>query len=357
MYKWFNNLIDKYYNEHLGFKWQDCEVSNLKIDGDTVSADVLEGTNWHYVSIKFRQFTVYEKDKLLSVCEKEEIKLDLLKGNVPQDLFDCGVDIFPQTNIDFIVDCNCWSRGLLCNHGVAVLNTLQIIFKNDPSLIFSIKGFDLNNIDRFPTKSFEDIFNNTYNSSIAFILDDYIYDRISILIDDLDDLAKNYIFKSEFDDFKLPLNLNSKYQLTNNSMKNRGDFVSFLKSTNHPLLDYTLNLIKNREIMPEIFMIDDEHVHTRWIPSKDIDIDYPKKLITVNNKSISKDDEIRVFTSLIISDLLSVLWEIYEYDDLIFDLLYETSELDCEKIKSAVSNLSRALSVFTMKHDYQYYRY
>ena len=352
MYKWFNNLIDKYYNENLGNKWQEYYVFNLTFDGDTVSADVKYHEDYYYVSIKFRQFTIHEKDKLLSVCEKEENKRDLLKGNVPQDLFDCGVDIFPQTSIDFIVDCGCWSSNLLCNHAVAVLHRVSNIFKENPSLIFSLKGLDLNSVDRFPTKSFDDIFNNSYDNTMEAIIYDEFYDPMDILRSDLFGLIENYEFKTKHTDFKLPLNLNSRYQVTNNSMKNSGDFVSFLKSCNHPLLDYTLNLIKHRDIIPEIFMIDDEHVHTRWIPSKDIDIDYPEKLITVNNKSISKDDEIRVFTSLIISDFLSLLGMSDEYDDITFNLLYETSKLDSEKTKSAVSDISRELSIFTMKHIY-----
>ena len=353
MYNWFDNLIRNNYNGHLGFKWQECKVLNITIDDDTVTADVIDGREYYYTSIKFRQFTIHEKDKLLSVCEKEEVKRDLLKGNVPPDIFDCGVDVFPKKSIDFMVDCSCWSRGLLCNHAVAVLYHLNDIFINDPFLIFSLKGLDLNNTDPFPTKHFNDIFNNSYNYTMTFILDKDFYYSIDILRDDLAYLVENYKYKSKFNDFKLPLNLNSKYQLTNNSMKNNGEFVSFLKSCNHPLLDYTLNLIKDHEIIPEIFMIDDEHVHTRWIPLTDIDIDFPDNLITINNKSISKEDEIRVFTSLIVSDFLSVLWKTYDYaGDITFELLYETTELDSDKTKSAVSNFSRELSLFTMKHEY-----
>ena len=213
MKSWFYNLVRNYYNDNLGYLWKEYSVFDLEFSGDSITANVTDRKDWFYVSIKFRQFTVHEKDKLLSIARKDEIKHDLIRGIVPEALFDCGVNIFPQSSIDFVVDCSCWSTGLLCNEAVAVLNRLRVIFKDNPFLIFSLRGLDLNNVDMFPTKRFSDIFNNTYNTNLEFILDENLHDHIRILRDDLTDLTLNHKFKSKSVNLKLPVNLNSSYSL------------------------------------------------------------------------------------------------------------------------------------------------
>ena len=353
MEKWFDNIIKNYYNENLGFEWQEYAVFDLSFNDDAVTATVSDKKDFYYVTLKFRQFSVHEKDKLKSIAGESEVKRDLIRGIVPDVLFNCGVNIFPSSSIDFIVDCNCWNIGLLCNEAVAVLNRLNYIFKNDPFLIFSLKGLDLSNIDMFPVKGFNDIFNNSYNGNLEFLLDDFLNDPIRILIDDLNILIEEYDFKAKSDNIQLPLNLNSNYQIIDNSFKKDGDFVSFLKSSKNPILDFTFDLIKNHEIVPEIFTIDDERIYTRWIPSGNIDVDISDELVRINGDNISKSDEIIVFVSLIVDDLLSLLFKNGDYDDAVFKLLYKSSIIDCERKKSLVSAISRNLSIFTVKYDYQ----
>ena len=353
MDNWFDNIVENHYNANFGFKWKEFLVFNLNFDNDSVTADVSDGDEFFHVTINFRQFTVHEKDTLIGIAGKDDVRLDLIKGIVPDVLFDSNVNVFPSSAIDFIADCTCWDMGFLCNHEMAVLNRLNEIFKYNPFLIFSLRGLDLTNIDSFPPKKFEEIFNNSYDADLSFLLDAYLKDYIKNITLDLKDLIDNYDFKDKTD-LKLPLDLNSYYQITNNSFKNSGDFVSAVKSSDNPVLDYAFDLIKNRQIIPEMFRLDDNHVYTRWIPEIPPNMD-TDDLVKVNGKCISKTDQIIVFVSLIIDDLISVMLheqrEDYFQRD-VFRLLVNSSLIDSDRKKSLVSDISRNLSVFNIKYDY-----
>lgn len=111
MDSWFDNIIKNHYNNSLGFEWREYPVFNLYFEDDHVTADVSNGDEFYHVKITFRQFSVTEKDMLESVADKNEVKRDLIRGIVPDTLFDSGVNIFPSSSIDIIVDCECWSGG------------------------------------------------------------------------------------------------------------------------------------------------------------------------------------------------------------------------------------------------------
>ena len=151
MEKWFENIVKNHYNSSLGFKWRDYQVFNLNFEEDMVTADVGTDEEIRSVTITFRQFSVHEKDRLLAIAKKPEVRADLMNGIVSDALFNCGVNIFPTSSIDLIVDCSCWSTGFLCNEAMAVLKRLEDVFKYDPFLIFSIKGLNLNVKEQFTT--------------------------------------------------------------------------------------------------------------------------------------------------------------------------------------------------------------
>lgn len=355
MEKWFDNIVKKHYNASLGYRWMEYLVFNMNFNGDSVTADVSDGEDLHHVTITFRQFSVHETDRLLEIARKAEVRLEVMNGNVPDDFFSCGVEIFPSKSIDFIVDCQCWNIGFLCNHAMAVLNRLSTIFKHDPFLIFSLRGLDLSNIDSFPVKEFKDIFNAHYNSNPAFLIDDYVKDFIENLLDDLNQLIGEYDFKAKAEKINLPLDVNSNYQITNNKFKKPGDFINSLKASQNPLADYAFDLIRKHEIIPEMFRIDDDHVCTRWIPADDINEVVLEDLVRINGNVISKKDEIIVFLSKIIEDLISLAVETYNYDYFRRDvskLLLKSSKIDSMRKKSLISDISRNLSVFTIPYDY-----
>ena len=352
MEKWFENIVKNHYNSSLGFRWQKYVVFNLNFEEDMVTAEVSTGEDIHNLTVTFRQFSVHEKDRLLAVAKKPEIRIDLINGIVPDALFNCGVDIFPSSGIDLIVDCSCWSTGFLCNEAMAVLKRLEEVFKYNPFLIFSLRGLNLNNITPFPVKDFEDIFSNTYNTSLTFLLDRYLRDEIENLLDAMNEWIDRYDFKAYSGKINLPLNVNSAYQITNNKFKNAGDFISALKSTKSPLLDYAFDLIKNHELVPEIFKIDEKHVRTRWIPSQKINVNVLEELITVNGKNISKTDQIIVFVSLIAGDLLELILNHKVRND-VSELLIGSSLIDCERKKILIRDISRNLSLFTIPYDYK----
>ena len=79
MKSWFYNLVRNYYNDNLGYLWREYSVFDLKFSEDTVTANVTDSKDWFYVSIKFRQFTVHEKDRLLMRSKEKYImkKLNL----------------------------------------------------------------------------------------------------------------------------------------------------------------------------------------------------------------------------------------------------------------------------------------
>ncbi len=354
MESWFDNLLRNHYNSSFGFTWQEYRVFDLRFDEDSVIADVFNGEDFNYVTIKFRQFSVHEKDKLKSIAEKPEVKFDLINGIIPDELYDAGVRIMPSSSFDFMVDCSCWTSGFLCNDAMAVLNRLEEIFNQDPFRIFSLKGFDLNNVDRFPVKTFKEIFNNTYNGNLGFLLDSYLSDMICIIFDDLEDMVEDIGLSFNDGVLNLPLNINGDYQVTNNSFKNRGDFISLVKSSHEPLWDLTLELIRNHDLIPEIFKLNNGNVRVRWIPDITLDADFNKDLITVEGESISKTDQANVFISLMIDDLLSVLYELHDYSDSdVLKLLFNRLNSQTDRAKSLVSDVSRNLSVYDLKHEYQ----
>ena len=352
MDKWFDDIVNNHYNKGFGFRWREFGVFDLTFMDDTVTADVGNDEDVHHVKITFRQFSVLEKDELLRIASKPEVRHDLIKGIVPEELFSCGVKVFPSSGIDLIVDCTCWASGFLCNESMAVLNRLNDIFKRDPFLIFSLRGFNLTDIDSFPVREFDDIFNNSYNTNLAFLLDDYLKDGIGEVLDHLNRMIESYDFKSKPCKLHLPLNIDSAYQITNNSFKHEGEFVSALKSMNNPILDYALELIGNHDVFPEIFKINDKHIRTRWICRKP-EVNVLEELVTVNGEEISKSDQINVFISLIIDDLLSLVLKHHNIGDEVSKLLVKSSAMDTNRIKTLVSDMSRNLSVFNMKHDYQ----
>lgn len=352
MEKWFENIVKNHYNSSLGFRWQEYLVFNLNFEEDMVTAEVSTGEDIHNVTVTFRQFSVHDKDRLLAIVKRSEVMLDLINGIVPDALFDCGVNIFPSSGIDLIVDCSCWSTGFLCNEAMAVLKRLEEVFKYNPFLIFSLRGFNLNNIIPFPVKDFGEIFNNTYNTSLSFILDRYLKDEIEDLLDSMNAWIDRYDFKTFSGNIELPLDIDSSYQITNNKFMNAGEFISALKSLKSPLLDCAFDLIKNHELVPEIFMTGDKHVFTRWIPSVPLDVNVLEELVVVNGKSISKTDQITVFVSLIADDLLSLISNHTSRND-VFELLTGSSVIDSERKKTLMRDISRNLSLFTIPYDYQ----
>ena len=356
MDNWFDSIVKNHYNANFGFKWREYMVFNLEFIDDHVTATVSNGGEFFNIKITFRQFSVHEKDKLKSIADNPEVKRDLLMGIVPEVLFNSEVNVFPASGMDLIVECDCWVSGMLCNETFAVLNRLNSIFEYNSFLIFSLRGFDLKNIDSFPVKDFADIFNSNYNTNLAFLLDDYLKDFIEILLEDLNDLIEDYHFSQKSESLKLPLNVDSTYQITNNKFKSNGDFVSLLKSSGNQVLDYALDLIRNHEIVPEIFAIGDEHVYTRWIPSLKADVDVGCELVKINGENISKADEINVFISLIMEDLMSLVFERVDddyYKTNLSRILFKSTRLDSPQIKSLASDISRNLSIFNMEYDYQ----
>lgn len=355
MDKWFDNIVENHYNANLGLKWRDYPVFDLEFDEDEVIANVSDGNELYYVTIKFRQFTVHEMDKLRDIANRPEVKRDLIRGIVPDILFNSGVDIFPTSGIDFIVDCSCWSTGFLCNESLALLNRLSTIFKSNPFLIFSLRGLDLNNIDLFPLKEFEDIFNSSYNFNLSFLLDEYLKNHIYVIMRDLNFLIEDYDFTKKSVNLQLPLKMDSNYQITNNSFKNSGDFISAVKSYDESILDYAFEMIQYNNIVPEIFKLNESQVYARWIPTGPITLDVGE-LVEVEGEYISKTDSVIVFVSLIIEDMMSLIMERgdddYFKEDL-YQLLFKSSQLNSDRKKSLVSDISRNLSVFNMKYDYQ----
>ena len=250
MNKWFDNIVKNHYNSSLGFKWKEYGVFNLKFEDDIVTADVNTDEEIYNVTITFRQFSVHEKDRLLSIAGKPEVRSDLMMGIVPEELFNSGVKVFPASGIDLIVDCSCWSTGFLCSEAMAVLNRLDTVFKSDPFLIFSLRGLNLNNIDAFPIKNFDDLFNNTYNARLAFILDKYLKDSIEDILDAMNNWIDRYDFKGFSGRLQLPLEIDRNYRITGSGFKEAGELISALKSMKNPLLDYAFDLIRNHEIVP-----------------------------------------------------------------------------------------------------------
>ena len=353
MNKWFDNIVKNHYNSSLGFKWKEYGVFNLKFEDDIVTADVNTDEEIYNVTITFRQFSVHEKDRLLSIAGKPEVRSDLMMGIVPEELFNSGVKVFPASGIDLIVDCSCWSTGFLCSEAMAVLNRLDTVFKSDPFLIFSLRGLNLNNIDAFPIKNFDDLFNNTYNARLAFILDKYLKDSIEDILDAMNNWIDRYDFKGFSGRLQLPLEIDRNYRITGSGFKEAGELISALKSMKNPLLDYAFDLIRNHELVPEIFRIDENHVYTRWIPAVPADVNVLENLVKVNGKNISKKDEIIVFVSLIADDLLSLISNHNAPGSDAYELLIKSSLTDSFSRKSLANDISRNLSVFDMKHSYQ----
>ena len=148
---------------------------------------------------------------------------------IPEDLFSLDFNIYPCDIDDISIDCSCYKTEMLCDDAVYLLYEISELFKENPFLIFSLRGFDLEKADNFPIIDIEDIFTmnfreNSTDISSNSLFDDYYYllgsylseicislnnklseivnrfDNYNILLDDMDlttiDVDSNYMINN-----------------------------------------------------------------------------------------------------------------------------------------------------------------
>ena len=143
---------------------QDGSIKSLVVADNNVEAKV-EGApgDIYNVKMSFAEFTRDEKKILTEYIENNPLTFSkLLNNQIPVDLLNANVKILPSSLDDFEVSCDC-KRGLFCKHQAAVFHRLANIIEKNPSLIFSLKGLNLNkvlNIGDCKIKSIEDVLND-----------------------------------------------------------------------------------------------------------------------------------------------------------------------------------------------------
>ena len=148
---WFENierLDDINHLKHGEIYARDGSVQNFQINDNVVDCHV-EGAPGDYfnVKIKFKKLSNHDKGKLNKlILENHQFQTKILNDVVPQELFDCNVNIFPKSLKDFSISCTCKNKGLFCKHVAAVFHyLLNEIYKN-PFLILTLRDYHVDRI-------------------------------------------------------------------------------------------------------------------------------------------------------------------------------------------------------------------
>ena len=390
--QWIENLKKLDSKNHLNhgeFYARDGSVKDFKIKKNIVTANV-EGApkKTLKVEITFEKFSKNQISQLTDFIQNNHtIYSQLLNNQIPREILDFKMNIFPTSIKHFKMKCEC-EKGLFCKHKASLFHKIAIEIKKDPFLIFTLHGFDLKKIIQSDTgvKSVEEIM----NQENELVLDEYtglnhlnelnsiLYDYPSfynsntvnfnsILCDTLNSMPQS-IFRilnpennNEFHEYiilgnSLPtfeyfkskssdeikdmfenkwnhpetweifnIDINSKYEIQeintgvdnvefqNNNLKfllfalfaelNHIKDVEYCKNIEFvkEIFLFTSNLIQSNALIPELFELDDNFYHIRWIPVFEKKIydeltilseKCPNNLLTFNKTRLSRFNQV-----------------------------------------------------------------
>ena len=326
MQDWVYNLIKKFWRGN--FKEfenlvDSCEIYNMGFIEDAFHITFSDDSSNKYVELYLHDFTSNQEDKLAQILKNEDILLEVCRNNVPQDLFECGFNIYPKFKKDFFVYCSCNDDYFFCDEVALAFYFFSNIIKDDPAFIFSFRGFDLKKQNKLTVKSVDDLFSHNFKAEKKTSFSDLIDVNIKLLSDvsefgvDLTwiykylfDLLNDYAFEfkhmlclgelielphftSSFfnmDEFNskwgdvsdVSFDINSNYEMSGHGhIVDEYSLFGFLIEFNqfdttlysdkirflYKLWLLTLNLINNNAIVPQMFSRKNNKYAVRWVPA------------------------------------------------------------------------------------------
>jgi uncharacterized Zn finger protein len=171
-------------------------VIDLQITPGKVEA-IVSGSSNYKVEIKIKALEKEKWEALKDRCQgKISNFVELLKGNLPDDVIEefCNqkTGLFPQPS-EITTNCNCPDWASLCKHLAAVLYGIGARLDENPSLFFTLRNVDgnelisSNTIENLTSSAENEL--NTQDLSSVFGVD---FDDIPVMdIPDLDSLTSN----------------------------------------------------------------------------------------------------------------------------------------------------------------------
>lgn len=125
------------------------QVLNIRINKGQATAEV-QGSrpNPYQVTIRMKMLRGQDLAKLVKHLSRKAVyAAKLLAGEMPQEIEDvfrkAGVTLFPGRLTDIHSDCSCPDDANPCKHIAAVYYLIGEEFDRDPSLIFKLRGIEL----------------------------------------------------------------------------------------------------------------------------------------------------------------------------------------------------------------------
>ena len=329
MNNWFEKLIRKYY-KNTGFVnvlTKSDKVSDLKIENNAVSAEILDGDNQNHCEIRFKKFSKDEKAELNEIIKKPAVSYKLSNNVFPTELLDGEVNIFPESPDDFSVKCSCGEEFGVCEDVIYLLQVLSRLMDENQVLILMLRGLDFKKQDFIHIKFIDEIFSHNFRDrdfdsadlndvNSIFLRDigssslklDAIYTVVfKLLNDELMKIVGNPDYREyiKFKHFKSPnfyrkdllelfkkkwdnpenisFNIDSNYEMSHlGYIKNPKSLFAYLMEMSQfpdtttfdyhlsyflDLLMWTFSLLQMGAIVPQIFKLDNFNYTVRWIPS------------------------------------------------------------------------------------------
>ena len=362
MENWFEDLCGKYLEETFLFKEELHPFKKIShhidLEGNFIVGRInYDKYNGNRVKIRFKKFSDTEKKKLTDIVDGNLINTyTVINETVPEDLLDCGINVLPESLDDLEIECSGDDEN---QNKIDILSVLKVFNKKlreDNFLIFKIKDLDLKRTVNYHVKTLDEIFTNKFKTTSNNILltnlrdvnatllkdlkynnksFDFIYNEMfEIMNNQLDALISGYksLRTGDFYEYwsigeDIQFNIDENYELS--GIGKIHDTISLLYfmfelndmdvSFNHRLeflkesFELTYLLLSYNAMMPELFVFNDT-AQIRWIPSfydenvmnycKHYYNNCPDDLILFNNHKISKQNQLIIFTGLIMDALV-----------------------------------------------------
>ena len=412
---WFEDFSRQYFEEEYNRHYMYNHNKELRpyknIKGVNIEEDVLRGVIVHdkyehnRISIRFRQFSEDEKEKLKGIVEDNPInQFKIINKTLPEDLLNAGVKILPESLDDLDIECSFDDERVNLIDVLSLLKEFNRRILKNNFLIFKIRGLNLSGKVTYPVKTMDDILEFRYKSygedtglvdlhdaGIMLLKNieypnlsyDFIYDDLfEFLIKEIDSITGQCNSNTlEYEDDIVEnfcIDIDNDYNLSGRStFKSPEKVLDFLNSITGEeseessilsflcdVLDLTYTLIRKHSLMPEIFRAE-KNYRIRWIPSfyNSNVINYcrnyypkcPENLVTFNGKPLSRENQVIILVSLIINALFrrtvekNQIGEFNYISNTVFQLFTgEKNQKQRGKIQPTIENISRQLSVFRM---------
>jgi uncharacterized Zn finger protein len=166
-------------------------VADLKIEPGLVTALVLGTRKSPYrVEIRIRKINRTNWQRISRKCQAELSSLpDLLAGKIPRKLQDVfmvqGKGLFPAPR-EISFDCSCPDWASMCKHVAATLYGVGARLDEDPSLFFTLRGVDMEElVGRAAQDRADVIISSRHDDDSRVIGDDKLADLFGIEMDDV----------------------------------------------------------------------------------------------------------------------------------------------------------------------------